>query len=203
MARELLAGGQRESAKVLIRRKRVLEAQVASTVAKLDAVENSLSTIEGTEMTEAVLEAVERGNKAVETLNARVTVERVENAMAADANAQAYVDEVSTALGLFDEKEACEEEVLADLAEFEKEHGIASATNTDTGVNGAVNGRSRLLWKRMQTLSRRSSSRWLRRKTLSHLLWRRKRTRMRSGLWFRRSGRLFLREGCCVFRFEV
>lgn len=140
MARELLAGGQRESAKVLIRRKRVLEAQVASTVAKLDAVENSLSTIEGTEMTEAVLEAVERGNKAVETLNARVTVERVENAMAADADAQAYVDEVSTALGLFDEKEACEEEVLADLAEFEKEHGIASATNTDTGVNGAVNG---------------------------------------------------------------
>lgn len=126
LARQLHSEGRVESAKVLLRRRRLVEKRVSLSVAQLDKIENSLSTIEGTESTASVIESIDSGTKALARLNALVNVERAEEIMRQSNDAIAYTEEVAAVLAGADDVPA-DDEIGEELAQIEKDAILAGA----------------------------------------------------------------------------
>ena len=129
MARTLYDDGRPESAKILLRRRRLVQKRIAYSVPQLDKIEASLGGVESAERTAAVLEAIEKGTQALNKLNAAVTLERAEQILAESEDALAYTNEVANVLARADSAELPdmdEDELLKELEQFEEESKIAS-----------------------------------------------------------------------------
>ncbi len=121
LAAQLRREGKKESALVLLRRRKLVQERVKVTSAQLGKIQDSIGTIEGAENLKAVLEAVEQGTKAMEKLNSVVTVQKAEEVMAKSRDATAYTEEVAAVLaGADDVPDLDEDEVLKEIEEYER-----------------------------------------------------------------------------------
>ena len=124
MASQLKKEGNKESALVLLRRRKLVQQRVKVTSAQLGKIEQSIDNLEGAENLKAVLDAVEEGTNALNKLNAFVNIERAEAVMEESRNALAYTDEVAAVLAEVDDMpELDEDEVLKEIEEFERATG--------------------------------------------------------------------------------
>lgn len=122
LARQLHTEGRTESAKVLLRRRRLVQSRIQLSVAQLDRLEASLGAVEGAESTASVLDAIEEGTAVLKRLNASVNVERAEKVMRESEDAVAYTEEVAAVLAAADDAPADDDEdILAEIATFDKE----------------------------------------------------------------------------------
>lgn len=136
IAVDLHKQGLIESAKVLMRRRKLVQKRVQLTTAQLDRIEQMISNIEGQEANVVVLDAIEEGTKTLQVLNASVTIERAEKIMEESRDTAAYTQEVSQLLA--DSKDDTEiddntyADILEELEQFAKQADATKATTEAT-----------------------------------------------------------------------
>eukprot|EP00045_Choanoeca_perplexa_P000431 m.14496 g.14496 ORF g.14496 m.14496 type:complete len:216 (+) comp10294_c0_seq1:44-691(+) len=116
LAKQVLAKGDRESAKLILRRKKCQEAMLVKTEGQLDNLEEMVSSIEFASLERQVVDGLEQGNEALKALKNELDIDRVERVMEDAAELQAWTDEVSDMLGA----PLAQEDEDALLAEFDE-----------------------------------------------------------------------------------
>ncbi|MES1909645.1 MAG: hypothetical protein MHM6MM_002348 [Cercozoa sp. M6MM] len=120
MAKLLLSQGRKDRALLCLKKKKYQEQLLERTRGQLLNVEQLVNSIEFASMQNEVFQALKDGNTCLEALNAEVDVEEVEQLMEDTADAIAYTNEVSEALGQKLSEED-EDEVNAMFAALEDE----------------------------------------------------------------------------------
>ena len=139
VARELLKQGNRKGALMVVKRKKMAEAMLDKTAAKLDNVQQLINDIEYAKVNVAVFEGLQKGRDALKELNSLVSVEDVEALLDDNADQMAKAQELDDALSarageLSPEDEAdieAEYQALLEAEALEKTDSLPAAPTGD------------------------------------------------------------------------
>ncbi|KAF7265848.1 charged multivesicular body protein 6-A-like [Rhynchophorus ferrugineus] len=117
IARKLLAKGQKERAKLLLKKKRYQEQLLAKTDGQLENLEKLAHDIEYAQIELQVVEGLKQGNEALKRVNDAINIEDIERILDETREAKEKQDEISSLLSgvLTEEDEQAVEDELADI----------------------------------------------------------------------------------------
>ncbi|XP_060522928.1 charged multivesicular body protein 6-B [Cylas formicarius] len=120
LARKLLAKGQRDRAKLLLRKKRYQEQLLVKTDGQLENVEKLTHDIEFAQVELQVVEGLKQGNEALKKVNEALNIADIEAILEETKEAKDKQDEISSLLsGVLTQED--EEAVEDELAQILKE----------------------------------------------------------------------------------
>lgn len=132
LAKKLLAKGQKDRAKLLLKKKRYQEQLLAKTDSQLDNLETLTHDIEFAQIETQVVEGLKKGNEALKKVNDALNIEDIERILDETMEAKEKQDEISSLLsGVL--TEADEDAVEDELAEILKEQMPAVPTEDVIG----------------------------------------------------------------------
>lgn len=120
LAKEALARGEKDKARTALRRRKYQESLLGKTDSQLETLEGLVSTIEFSQIEQAVLHGLKQGNDVLKDIHKVMNIESVEKLMEETAEAQAAQREIDELLSSQMTAEE-EEEVMKELAAIEKE----------------------------------------------------------------------------------
>ncbi|XP_030754205.1 charged multivesicular body protein 6 [Sitophilus oryzae] len=117
IAKKLLAKGQKDRAKLLLRKKRYQEQLLVKTDGQLENLEKLTHDIEFAQIELEVVEGLKKGNEALKKVNDALNIEDIEKILDETREAKEKQDEISSLLSgvLTDEDEEAVENELADI----------------------------------------------------------------------------------------
>lgn len=117
LAKKLLAKGQRDRAKLLLRKKRYQEQLLVKTDGQLENLETLTHDIEFAQVESQVLEGLKQGNEALKKVNDTLKIEDIERILDETREAKEKQDEISSLLSgvLTEEDEDAVEDELAEI----------------------------------------------------------------------------------------
>ncbi|XP_067949255.1 charged multivesicular body protein 6-like [Watersipora subatra] len=116
-AKKLLSEGNRDKAKLLLRKKKFQEGLIDKTESQLETIEQLVHDLEFAQIESQVLEGLKKGNESLKKMQQLVSLDEVEKIMDETADAVEYQRQISDLLsgGLTDDDEA---DVLDELSEL-------------------------------------------------------------------------------------
>ncbi len=128
LARQLLADGKKERARLLLRKKKHQETLLARTDAQLDNLERLAQDIEFAQIESRVLDGLKSGNEALRAANAMFSIEEIEQIMDDTEEAvekQREIDQMLSGQLTAEDEDAAMQELEDMLAEEEGERANA------------------------------------------------------------------------------
>lgn len=138
-ARRLLKDGKKEKAKLLLRKKKFGETQIAKMDGQLDNIETMVHDLEFAQIEVAVVQGLKSGNESLKKLHQICSLEDVERIMDETREAQEYQQEIDDLLagGLTQEDE---DDVLAELDDIIKQSLPTPEMDVDTELPDVPSG---------------------------------------------------------------
>ncbi|ANZ77295.1 BA75_04931T0 [Komagataella pastoris] len=99
VARQLLRNGQKERAKLALRKKRYQESLIKQVFGQMDTLEQLISTIEFKLIEKDVLYGLQEGNKVLGQLNNEMSLDKVDKILDESDEAIRYQEEITDLLG--------------------------------------------------------------------------------------------------------
>ena len=119
LAKQLLAAGRKEKAKLLLKKKRYQDNLLAKTDGQMDTIDKMISEVEFAQVEVKVVDGLKQGSEALKQLNALINIEDVERIMDDTKEAIDYQNEISELIGGLSQED--EDDIMAELAGLQED----------------------------------------------------------------------------------
>jgi len=99
LAKQLLADGRKEKAKLLLKKKRYQDNLLAKTDGQMDTIDRMIQEVEFAQVEVKVVDGLKQGSEALKQLNALINIEDVERIMDETQEGIEYQKEISELIG--------------------------------------------------------------------------------------------------------